>query len=155
MEDNGETIRWIYNFRLQEFNRFVGLLVTIIIFLFVIYYTSPEGTGVFWMLLGLILMSFWLLPFFVRITYELSKEGVSVYYGSVRISSKAWISYTRCIYDEYGLALKTMVEDSWLDKYRGCFMRFPREMSNRDSVIEFVSKKLKTFENTAYVRKVR
>lgn len=155
MEGNGESVRWVYDFRRQEPTRFVGLSVSLVALLAVVYFTSPDGTEVFWTLLGVVLLSFWLLPFFLPISYELNNEGVSVYYGNLKISSKVWSHYTRCIHDEYGMALKTMVEDSWLDKYRGCFMRFPREMAERKAVIEFVSKKLKTYENTAYTRKVR
>jgi hypothetical protein len=155
MEGTSESFKWVYDFRRQEPARFAGLLAIIITVLAVVYFTWPEGAGVFWTLLGVILLSFWLLPFFVPITYELNDEGVSVYYGSLQISSKLWSHYTRCVYDEYGMALKTMVVDSWLDKYRGCFMRFPREMDKRSSIIDFVGKKLKVYENTAYARKVR
>ncbi len=155
MEKNGDSIRWKYDFNRQEPARFAGLSISIIVLLAVVYFTSPEGTGVYWTIIGVLLLSFWLLPFFIPVTYELNNEGVSVYYGNAKISSKLWSHYTRCVYDEYGMALKTMVVDSWLDKYRGCFMRFPRDMDNREAVVMFVSNKVKTFKNTAYSRKNR
>jgi hypothetical protein len=57
------------------------------------------------------------------------------------------------VHDEYGMALKTMVVDSWLDKFRGCFMRFPKGMQNRKEIVGFVGGRLKVCENTAYAKK--
>jgi len=150
MPDSTENFRWTYDMRRQEPGRFAGLCGALIIMLAVIYFTSPEGTGAFWTFIAVLLLAFWLLPFFIPVTYELSSEGVAVFYGGLRIGFKPWDAYTRCVYDDYGIAFKTMVVDSWLDKFRGCFMRFPKGMANHAEIVAFVGRRLKVCENTAY-----
>ena len=117
-----------------------------------VYFTSGEA-GLWWTLVSVFLLAFWLLPFFLPVTYELSDEGAAVYYSGLRISFKPWSHYTRCVYDEFGMQLKTMVNDSWLDKYRGCFMRFPARMGQMDPAVDFVKRRLPVQKNVAYVRK--
>ncbi|MCD6119597.1 hypothetical protein J7K50_07140 [bacterium] len=148
-----ELLSWTFSFRAQEPAKFAGLVVCIVAALAMVYFTSPAGTGTSWTMLAAVLLAAWLLPFFVPVTYELSHEGAAVFYSGLRISFKPWSHYTRCVYDEFGAALKTMVEDSWLDKFRGCFMRFPKRMENRAEIVEFIGGKLEIVKNTAYEKK--
>lgn len=147
-------LRWTFDFKRQEPSRFYALLTTVVLITAMVYFTSDEA-GVWWMLVSVFLLTFWLLPFFLPVTYELSDEGAAVYYSSLRIAFKPWSHYTRCVYDEYGMQLKTMVNDSWLDKFRGCFMRFPKGLDVMKSAIEIVGRHLPVSKNSAYDRKPR
>ncbi len=142
-------LRWTFDFKRQEPARFYALAATVAIIAAMVYFTSDEA-GVWWTLVSVFLLAFWLLPFFLPVTYELSDEGAAVYYSSLKISFKPWSHYTRCVYDEYGMQLKTMVNDSWLDKYRGCFMRFPAGTDVMKPAIELAGKHLSVSRNTAY-----
>lgn len=141
-----ETIRWTFEPRVQEPAKFGGLIAFIAAFAVVVYFTS-DSSGLWWAALSVVLLVLMTLPYFVPITYELSEEGVSLFHGRMRTSYKPWSHYTRCVYDEVGLQLKTMVTDSRLDHYRGCFIRFAKGVDNHGEVIEFIGKHLKTVRN--------
>ncbi|MEP0814091.1 MAG: hypothetical protein HRF49_05440 [bacterium] len=141
-------LSWTFNPRLQEPFKFGALILLIAAFSAVVYFTSDTARW-WWTGLSALLLVLMTLPYFVPITYELTDEGVSVFHGRIRSSFKPWSHYTRCVYDEVGLQLKTMEVDSRLDHYRGCFMRFAKGAKEQAEVIEFIGRKLKVVRNRA------
>ena len=144
-----DSIKWTFNARRQEPAKFAALIIIIAIFAAVVYFTS-DTARIWWTAVSVLLLVLMTLPYFVPISYELDDKGVAVYHGVVKSSFKPWSHYTRCVYDDFGLQFKTMVVESRLDQYRGCFMRLPGAMADRDEILKFISGRLKTERNVFF-----
>jgi len=91
--------------------------------------------------LGMILVLGSLLPYFIPTTYVLKEYEIVINYLFVRITRK--ISDFGCFYaDKRGIMLSTFTMPRRLDAFRGQSLRFSKDQSEKEQLIEILTRKI-------------
>ena len=91
--------------------------------------------------LGMLLVLGNLLPYFIPTTYELFEYEIVIHYLLIRITRK----YTDfgCFYsDKRGIMLSTFKLPRRLDAFRGQSLRFSKDQSEKEKLIEILTRKV-------------
>lgn len=133
------SLSWTHNPWKASFWRTICAFALNLAIVYGVYLTFPEKG---FSILAAILLFGMTLTLFVPVRYELTDEGVAVYFLGTR-SFRAWSHYRNFYLHKEGVFLTSMPKPSGLDPFRGHFLKY---FQNKDEVESFVRAHIKRTE---------
>jgi len=117
------------------------LIFLLAMFSFLWYLTIVLWEMPLFYILGVGILLFDLLPYFIPTRYVMYEERFLVYYFFIKIERK--YSDFRCFYtDQKGVMLGTFVRPRWLDRYRGQSLRYSADQSEKEELLQLLQRKI-------------
>jgi len=139
---NEPLINWI-SFPLIDYKKrsLFLILFILIISLIVWYITFTQWKSPVFFYIGMALLIFELLPYFVPTKYLLFEELIVIKYPFAKVEKK--YSEFGCFYiDNNGIMLSQFSRPHRLDRFRGQSLRFSGDKSEKDIVIAILKEKI-------------
>jgi len=106
-----------------------------LILIWSLVYLVTQSWG--YVLLAIILLLVSLSQFFLPVTFRVVERGVRREFVG-QVVERSWSEVRRIIEDRNGVLLSPFARPSWLDSYRGLYLRFA---DRRQEIMEYVRKK--------------
>ena len=120
-----------------------AILVSFIIFISAIvwYITFKQWNSPIFFYIGMALLIFELLPYFVPTTYYLNDNTILIKYPLAKVEKK-YSEYGCFYYDKNGIMLSPFSRPHRLDRFRGQSLRFSADKAEKDEVINILKTKI-------------
>ena len=130
-----------FPFRENPRKSFLLVLLMIVIFSILWYLTIVIWDMPLFYILGVALLLFDLLPYFIPTRYVMFEHRFEVYYLFIRIEKR--YDDFRCYYsDQKGVMLGTFMRPRWLDRYRGQSLRFSADRKEKEELMNLLERKI-------------
>ncbi len=139
---NNEIVSWT-SFPLVDNLKKSAFLVSFIIFISAIvwYITFKQWNSPIFFYIGMALLIFELLPYFVPTSYFLKDETILIKYPLAKVEKK-YSEYGCFYFDKNGIMLSPFSRPHRLDRFRGQSLRFSADKSEKDEVISILKEKI-------------
>ena len=139
---NNEILSWT-SFPLVDNLKKSAFLIVFIIFISAIvwYITYKQWNAPIFFYLGMALLIFELLPYFVPTTYSLNDDTILIKYPLAKVEKK--YSEYGCFYsDKNGIMLSPFSRPHRLDRFRGQSLRFSADKSEKSKALIILKEKI-------------
>jgi len=140
MSNNDKPVFKWKSFPFKEFP--LNSIFLILFFILVGYFVFTVTKSPFWVILSVIFLFGSLFPYFITTKYSFYEDYLVVSY--IGFKNKNLYSKYKCFYaDKKGIMLSTFEKPRGLDRFRGQSIRFTKNQTEREEIMEFLDNKIK------------